>query len=91
LLDAKLCPDRAVLGDPVLDMDCTTYPLSRKRGMTRDADPLPLEDDLAKLPGWSRQDAILKRWSLIRTEPEAVYGLFHVRRSFVPNARLFPV
>lgn len=78
LLDAKLCPSRAILGDPVLDMDCTPYPLSRRKGMTQNADPFPGEDDLARLPGWSRQDAMLKRWNLTRAVPEAVYALFQV-------------
>lgn len=88
LLEARLYPTRAVLGDPVLDMDCTAYPHSRQEGMTREAHPFPLEEDLVKLPGWSRQDAILKRWSLTRTEPDAVYGLFKVSDCSVPIHRL---
>jgi len=78
LLEVATYPGRVILGDPVFDMDCSPYPHSRRQGMTRDANPFPREADLISLPGWTREDAILKRWSIARTDPAAVYGLFDV-------------
>lgn len=50
---------------------------------------LPSEDSLLGLnPGWTREDAMVKRFNAFRVDPEAVYALFRVLPRLEDTAEL---
>ena len=69
-------PRRMVLLDPAIEHSFEKSVLELAEGALND--PIPEQILLERYPKISREDALLKRWALMRTEARAIRSIFEV-------------